>query len=282
MPDASVTVLTPVRDYHAGYLEMAVESVLAQTSPHWRLLVIEDGADGRLHEVLATALGDERVLVVPSDRRGFASAMNTGLRHARTDFVATLLGDDLWAPNAVEILTSSIERFPEVDFFHGSRQYIDDEGRVISGVYRARESFTLADFEKESPVKHPLCWRRDRALELGGFDESLDPHGVDDYDFPWSLAEAGARFMAVPDCLYLYRDHREASRLTTHVPRSVQLRTLRRIMRKHGVERARIESILGEAKNDYLRQCLYRSRLDRWLKQRLRHDPRQGWRESYE
>jgi hypothetical protein len=53
-------------------------------------------------------------------------------------------------------------------------------------------------------------------------------------------------------------------------------------MRKHGVERARIESILGEAKNDYLRQCLYRSRLDRWLKQRLRHDPRQGWRESYE
>ena len=105
--------------------------------------------------------------------------------------------------------------------------------------------------------------------------------GVDDYDFPWSLAEAGARFMAVPECLYLVRDHRDGFRLTTHVPRSVQVRALRRIMRKHGVGRARVDLIVVEAKRGYLRQCLYRSRLDRWLKERLGHDPQRGWRESY-
>lgn len=271
----------PVRDYHAAYLESALESILDQTSPRWRLLVIDDGADGVLEEMLG-AIGDDRVRMVPSKPRGFAAAMNTGMRHAGTDFISVLFADDRWDPKAVEILTSSIEGFPEVDVFYGSRRFIDEEGRSISNVYRARESFTLADFEMESPVKHPFCWRLDLALELGGLDESLDPHAVDDYDFPWSLAEAGAQFMPVPDCLYLVRDHRDGFRLTTHVPRSVQLRTLRRIMGKHGVERARIESILSNAKGDYLRQSLYRSRLDRWIKQRLRHDPRTGWRQTLE
>jgi glycosyltransferase involved in cell wall biosynthesis len=281
LPDPGVTVLMPVREYHAPYLEAALQSLHDQTSPRWRLLVIDDGADHALTEIIG-ALGDDRVEVISSEPSGLAAALNTGMRHAGSDFVSVLFGDDAWAPDAVEVLTSFIERFPEMDVFYGSRQFIDEESRVISAVYPARESFTLADFEGESPVKHPICWRRDLALELGGFDESLGPHAVDDYDFPWTLAEARARFMAVPDCLYLVRDHRDGFRLTTHVPRSVQLRTLRRIMGKHGVERDRVESVLSEAKKEYLRQSLYRSRLDRWFKQRLRHDPRIGWRQSYE
>ena len=144
------------------------------------------------------------------------------------------------APEVPGAVPALIERFPEVDVFHASRMFIDEEDRPISEVHAARDSFSLVDFETGSPVKHPLCWRLDLALELGGFDESLDPIGIDDYDFPWTMAEAGARFMAIEDCLYLVRDHRDGFRLTTHVPRSVHVRALRQIMRKHGVERARI------------------------------------------
>jgi glycosyltransferase involved in cell wall biosynthesis len=279
--DARLTVLMPVRDYHPAYLERALASILGQKSPRWRLLVIDDGADAGLGEVLAGTLEDERVQVVPSEPRGYAAAFNTGMRHADADFVSVLFGDDLWVPEAVDILTSFIERFPEVDVFHASRRFIDEQGRAISDVQRARDTFTIADFVESSPVKHPFCWRRDLALRLGAMDESLDPIGIDDYDFPWSLAESGARFMAIPDCLYLVRDHRDGFRLTTHVPRSIHIRALRRIMRKHGVPTAEVESMISEGKQGYLRQCLYRSRLDRWLKQRLGHDPRRGWRESY-
>lgn len=276
-----MTVLVPVRDYHPAYLERALGSILGQTSPRWQLLVIDDGANAGLSEILGGALGDDRVRVVPSEPRGFAAALNTGLRHAGTDFVSVLFADDVWAPAAVEVLMSFIERFPEVDVFHASRMFIDEQDRAISEVQRARDTFTLADFQNGSPVKHPLCWRRERALGLGGLDESLDSIGIDDYDFPWSLADAGARFMAIPDCLYLVRDHRDGFRLTTHVPRSVHVRALRRIMRKHGVGRAQVKSMVIGAKQSYLRQCLYRSRPDRWLKERLGHDPRRGWRESY-
>lgn len=280
MHEARITVLMPVREYHGTYLQRAVASIRDQTSPRWQLVVVDDGARA-LRATLGDALTDDRVMVVPSTPRGFAAALNTGMRNAATDFVSVLFADDVWAPRAIEVLTSFIERFPDVDVFHASRMFIDEQDRPISDVQRAREAFTLADFENGSPVKHPLCWRRDRAFSLGGLDTSLDPIGIDDYDFPWSLAEAGARFMAVPDCLYLVRDHRDAFRLTTHVPLSIHVRALRRIMRKHGVPKTRVESQITQAKQGYLRQCLYRSRLDRWLKQTLRHEPRRAWRESY-
>src|SRR5438067_1256777 len=118
MGDARVTILMPVRDYHRVYLERAVASVLDQTSPRWQLLVIDDGADAGLAEVLAGAHEDGRVRVIPSEPRGFAAAMNTGMRHAATDFVSALFADDMWAPQAVDVLTSFIERFPETDVFH--------------------------------------------------------------------------------------------------------------------------------------------------------------------
>jgi hypothetical protein len=96
------------------------------------------------------------------------------------------------------------------------------------------------------------------------------------------MAEAGMRFQAIPECLYLYRDHRESYRLTTHLPRSTHTHELRRILRKHGTSRLRTELSVNHARVTYLRQCLYRSSLDRGLKQRLRQDPRRGWRETYE
>jgi hypothetical protein len=100
-------------------------------------------------------------------------------------------------------------------------------------------------------------------------DESLNSVGPDDFDFPWTMAERGAVFHAVPDCLYLYREHRSCYRLTTHLPRSVQSRELRRILRKHGIGWLDATRAAAAARRGYLRQCLYRSPLDRWLKRRF-------------
>ena len=112
-------------------------------------------------------------------------------------------------------------------------------------------------------------------------DETLRWVGPDDFDFPWTMAEHGAVLHPMPETLYLYRDHRAAFRLTTHVPRRDQERELRRIFAKHGLPRAVARRRIQKARRTYLRQCLYRSRLDRFLKLRVGIDPRRGWRETY-
>jgi glycosyltransferase involved in cell wall biosynthesis len=279
--DAKLTVLLPVKRFHREYLGRAVASLFAQTSRAWRLVVVHERRMRGLDDALASAIGDERVRLVRNEGRRLAGAINTGMRHADTPFTAILLGDDLWAPRAVEVLTGHIERFPDVDFFHSARMVVDAHDRPLSSVHPARESFALEEFLDRSPVKHLLCWRRSLALELGGLDESLRSVGPDDYDFPWTMAEGGARFMAVQDCLYLYRDHRDAFRLTTHLPRSRHLGELERILRKHGVGEEQIGRALARAQELYLRQCLYRTPADRLWKTVLRVDPRKGWRETY-
>jgi glycosyltransferase involved in cell wall biosynthesis len=274
----------PVKAYHEPYLNEAVQSMLAQTCPDWRLLIIADARQpAALERILARHLADPRIAMIPTEGRQLAGSLNTGMRRAETEFVAILLGDDVWSRDAVEVLMRHITSSPGIDFFHSARRAMDADGRPISSVMPSQPSFSVDDFLVRSPVKHLLCWRRERGLAIGGMDESLNSVGVDDYDFPWSMAESGASFEAIPDCLYIYRDHREAFRLTTHLPLSHHKRELARILRKHGADESTIATRVVEAEGGYLRQCLYRSQFDRWMKRlRLRaDDPRRGWREPY-
>jgi len=275
-----LTALMPLKNYHAGFLAKALASMFAQDDPDWRLLAIAESGDlPEFERVLGPALADARVALIANARRGLAGAFNTGMREASTDFVAILLADDLWTPDAVAVLNRSIGRHPDVDFFHSSRRIVDEHDQPVSSVYASRESFTLRDFVVTSPVKHLLCWRRALALSIGGMDESLNSVGPDDFDFPWSMADAGARFRGIDECLYVYRDHRSAFRLTTHLPLNHHKREIERIMIKHGAPPDAIEERLAHAQDAYLRQCLYRSRFDRLMKVGRAPDV---WREPYE
>jgi glycosyltransferase involved in cell wall biosynthesis len=277
-----LTALMPLKNYHPEFLRKALRSLFEQTRSDWQLRIVVEPSDVEpFRALLAADLEDSRVGLVANEGRGLSGAFNTGMRHASTDFVAILLADDMWSRNAVEMLAGYIERFPGADFFHTSRMILDEEDRPLSSVHASRESFTPTDFVWTSPVKHLLCWRRELALSFGGMDESLHPVGPDDYDFPWCMVEAGAVFRAVPECLYLYRDHREAFRLTTHLPLDVHKAGIRMILEKHGVDAPTIELRLANAERSYLRQCLYASHHDMIEKEEAGYDPRTGFREVY-
>ena len=278
-PTAALTALMPVKHFQERFLLEAVDSMLVQTDPAWRLLVIGEPSQlPTLRRVLAEPLHDPRIELIPNRGRKLAGKFNTGMQEAGTPFVAILLGDDLWAPDAVAVLAREIAAAPEVDFFHSARRFVDDDGNPVSSVYPPVRDVSPAIFLEASPVKHLLCWRRELGLEIGGMDESLNSVGPDDFDFPWSMADHGARFRGVEECLYVFRDHRSGFRLTTHLPLSHHKREIARIMRKHGAPPEAIAQRLARAESSYLRQCLYRSRWDRLL--RTRRTPA-AWREPY-
>lgn len=271
-----------LKNYHIDYLRRAVDCIVNQQCQLWRMLIIVEENDfAGFSDILEDDLCDSRIEMIKNEGRKLAGAMNTGMGHARTDFVAILLADDMWSNDAVALLTQYIDRFSDVDFFHSSRVIIDENDKPISSIHYSKETFSLEDFLRSSPVKHLLCWRKDLALSFGGMDESLNSVGPDDYDFPWCMAEQGARFKAVKECLYLYRDHREAYRLTTHLPLSVHKREIKRIMRKHGASSSVVNAKIAAATESYLRQCLFRSRFDRFVKEQFGYDARYGWRERY-
>jgi glycosyltransferase involved in cell wall biosynthesis len=264
--NTEITILMPLRAYHPVFLNEALDSVAQQTSPHWELKIIVEKSDiGKFRKVLERVLQDPRVELVINTGRKLAGAINSGMSAARTDFVAILLADDKWSLQAIEVLNGAISRNPGSDYFHSSRRYIDETGAFISSVFQCRENVTLADFKTGTPVKHLLCWRRSLALQCGGLDESLNSVGPDDFDFPWTMAEKGAVFQSVADCLYYYREHDSCFRLTTGLPLSVHQKEIRRVLQKHGLTNMEIVSWIDDAKKTYLKQCKYDSQWQRLL-----------------
>lgn len=282
MKAPQVTILMPLKDYRADFLSKSINSVFNQTSSQWRICItVEPGDLKKFAQLLSKELRDPRVVMVANQGRRLGGALNTGMRHATTPFVATLFADDMWSTDAVAVLDQAIVNHPRVDFFHSSRIIIDEADRAISSIHYSKESFALADFLHGSPVKHLLCWRRHLGLAIGGMDESHN-HGPDDYDFPWTIAETGAVFHAIKEPLYLYRDHRALYRLTTHVPLSSQKWALRKILKKHGIPPETIKKRVAAAEASYLKQCLFEDRRDRDRKIKNGYNPSLGWRDTYQ
>lgn len=277
-----VTVLIPYKDPKPFFFREALGSVFSQTTSLWNLLLIDDHsknteAIGILRELSESE--DNRILVLKNKSNLITGALNTGMRHAKTQYVCTLHCDDLLDGKAIEVLNRYIHEYPDIDYFHSSRMRIDENGNPTGGIHMARESFDLSDFKNYGPVKNLHCWKVQSALAIGGMDESLGFHAADDYDFSWCMAEAGHSFKAIPECLYYVRAHRQHYRLTTHVPLDTQINELRKIMKKHDLTEKEIEEQIKRRTSGYLKQALYLNEADKQKKENENYDIRKGWRE---
>lgn len=248
-----ISILMPCKSQKQEYFMDAVGSVVRQGLSTWQLLVLTDPTSPPEIAEWANRFADPRIRVLPSPATGFAPALNHGLQQAPTPFVSILLSDDRYAPNTIETLAAYRKRYPDIDFFHSARRYIDESGQRIGGAMPSRDNFQLSDFYTSgSPVKHLLCWRTEKGLSIGGMNEALSVHGCDDYDFPWRMAEAGATFHAVPECLYEYRWHTQHARLTTSTSIETQIETIRTMFASHDVPEPQTDRYVQRAIDTYL------------------------------
>ena len=65
-----------------AFVAEAIESVLAQTYPHWELIIVDDGSTDASPEVLKR-YADPRILMIRQENKGEGGARNTGLDIAR-------------------------------------------------------------------------------------------------------------------------------------------------------------------------------------------------------
>ena len=284
MNETFVTILMPCKNGESGFFKEALESIFAKTVSAWKLIVIDDHSDDK--ETLAALAHlakskDPRVNIIRNESNFVTGALNTGMLHVQTPFVCSVHCDDKLVETAIEILNRNIKENPEIDYFHSSRRFIDETGKCITEIFEAAESFELNDFKIRGPVKHLHCWKVESALQIGGMDESLGLHGADDYDFPGCMAEAGYLFKAIPECLYYYRDHRHAYRLTTHVPLEKQVIELKKIIKKHGMTAPEIEAEIERRSHTYLKQALFLNEDDKKKKESENYDIREGWRYDF-
>src|SRR5215210_3080625 len=134
-----LTVAIPFYKGH-GYLRLAIESVLRQTSPDWRLVVCDDGPDPGTRE-LVESCRDPRVRYLRNERNlGMAGNWNRCLEVADTDLVNLLHNDDELLPNYVEVMQQAGREYPAAAAFFCRAKVVDAAGRpsfsVVDSVKR--------------------------------------------------------------------------------------------------------------------------------------------------
>lgn len=203
----AVDVLIPARDA-AATLEAAVRSALAQTAPHLRVIVIDDGSRDATPALL-DRLTDQhpRVHALRLEGRGIAAAMNAGLALATAPFVARLDADDLSAPDRHARQLRHMVSNPACIACSGAHVEIDAEGHETGYVHRPGPNVLPDAFAlpaQEPPLTQPFFMVRRAALVAVGGYRPLPVS--EDSDLYWRLAEFG-RLDCLPDILGRYRMH---------------------------------------------------------------------------
>lgn len=93
-PAPLISVIIPV--YRAEQvLARCVDSLLAQTYPHWEIILVEDGSPDNSGVVCdAYAAKDERIRVLHQTNAGPSAARNRGMQAADGDFICFVDADD--------------------------------------------------------------------------------------------------------------------------------------------------------------------------------------------
>lgn len=183
-----------------AYIREAIESVLAQTHPEWELILVDDGTtDGATAIARSYAAAHPQRIVYTEhpghENRGMSASRNAGVRLARGEYVAFLDADDIWLPDRLTRHVEVMERHPDVamsvaptllwsswnkDNLPKSRPWLAADMETGTGLPAlvplpppnvARHY--LASHGAGFPGICSLLVRRDRLLEVGGFEDSF-------------------------------------------------------------------------------------------------------------
>ncbi len=97
-----------------AYISRAIISVLSQTASTFELVIVDDGSTDKSAEIAESFLSDPRVRVVKQPNKGVGEARNTGIRAAKSEWIAFLDADDMWCSDHLDELSRVIRQFPDI------------------------------------------------------------------------------------------------------------------------------------------------------------------------
>lgn len=208
----------------ADFIGDAIASLRAQTRAVAEIIVVDDGS----HDDTAAVAERAGARVIKQANGGPAAARNTGIRAARTEWIALLDADDLAHPERLgRELPLTIDPTVAVIF------------AVPRELQRPGTSGHEIDFNMlwaSNRVSTSTVLLRRQAWEaLGGFDESRALIGVEDYNLWLRLAHAGWRFTMIEELLVDYRPTAASLTNQTRKFATAELTNARMIAKQFGL-----------------------------------------------
>ncbi|MDD5483896.1 MAG: glycosyltransferase family 2 protein [Kiritimatiellae bacterium] len=212
-----VTVVIPVWN-GADWLPACLRALAAQSFRDFLVIMVDNGSVDNSREL---ARAYPRVSVIKFERnRGFAAAVNAGIRQCSSEYVVLLNTDAQPRPDWLQHLVHAMDAGgPEVGCLAsrmlsmGNPALVDNCGDILSwqGAAAKRGHGQPADFFGRSEEVFSACagaalYRRSLLETLGGFDERFFAY-LEDLDLGLRARMRGYRCLFVPEAEVLHQGH---------------------------------------------------------------------------
>lgn len=268
-----VSVIIPSYN-RADKLASTLVSVFSQTIPPVLVIVVDDGSTDGTPEVVGKFSAEypswrERLLYLRQENRGKSVALNEGLRHVTTEWVAYNDSDDLWRPEKLELQFHALGDFPECGACFTDAEFVGLSGPVRRAFETAKRSYPsrygrIADgpgFIVNAPhgvFMQTVLLRKKVMDRIGGFDSRF--RVSQDTDFLFQLARETPLCFVNEPLVDIDRSEGRSIGLTTEFGRSSRTRvvTLEKIFEKwlsvtgdsERTLRRRIRKLLSGVRNE--------------------------------
>lgn len=123
-----VSIILPTFN-RAHTIRRAIISVMNQTIRDWELVVVDDGSTDETESVVRSIAADGagRLVYVKQDNAGASTARNTGIDHARGEFVAFLDSDDEFAPTKLGRQLELFSLQPDLGCVYSDFSFVDQD-----------------------------------------------------------------------------------------------------------------------------------------------------------
>ena len=196
----------------AETLDAALNSLLAQTSTNWNLVMCDDGSSDMTYEIAEhyqLTCPEKFTLLRNEHNMGLNYTLNRCLSIADGEYIARQDGDDLSMPTRFEKEVAVLDAFPNISIVSTAMKYFDESGTW--GQNHPIEFPQKEDFIAGTPFCHAPCMvRRESYQAVNGYTENPRYLRVEDYDLWVKMYAAGFRGQNIPEPLYAMRDDRNA------------------------------------------------------------------------
>lgn len=208
-----VSVVMSVYNTAEKYLREAISSILSQTYDDFEFLIVDDGSDSYIEEIVG-GYSDERIRYFRlSENSGAAVARNYALDKARGEMIAFLDSDDIALPERLEKQLNYLQQHPDIGL-------VATAFREIGGCV-SRRSYGSSDNIKTyllfigCAFCHSSVMLRKSILDTNNvrYDNYYVP--AEDYAL-WLELIGHTRFAILPEVLSVYRKHSLSISATQH------------------------------------------------------------------
>lgn len=175
-------LMSVYKNDNAEYLLRAIQSVTTeQTLKPAQLVLVKDGPvseaiDSAIKRIQIGLDNIEFTVISKPTNDGLATALNTGLKYCKYEYVARMDSDDVSLPNRFELEISYIEKNPDISILGGGiTEFLDDEKTPIqSRIVPQTHKDIVKMLRTRNAMNHvTVVFKKSDIEKLGGYSEDF-------------------------------------------------------------------------------------------------------------